>query len=132
MKILDKTFIKFVFVGCLNTIVGTFIMLVCYNVFHWSYWVSSALNYIVGSVLSYFLNKYFTFQNKSKSVNTIIKFIINITLCYLLAYGLAKPIVNYMLSTFDRSIRENMAMMAGMILFTLFNYFGQKFWTFKK
>ena len=64
---LDITFLKFVLVGVVNTVVGTAVMFLAYNLLHLSYWVSSAANYIVGSICSYFLNKYFTFQNKSKS-----------------------------------------------------------------
>ena len=41
----DKTFMKFVIVGVVNTVVGTAIMFVFYNVFQLSYWVSSASNY---------------------------------------------------------------------------------------
>ena len=63
-KIIDMATIKFLMVGVINTLVGTGVMFLLYNVFSASYWVSSATNYIVGSVVSYFLNKYFTFQNK--------------------------------------------------------------------
>lgn len=66
-KFFDKTFWKFILVGIANTLFGTAIMFVFYNVFHLSYWVSSASNYIFGSILSYFLNKHFTFQSKDNS-----------------------------------------------------------------
>ena len=79
----DVTMIKFILVGIVNTAVGMGTMFICYNFFHLSYWISSASNYVVGSIVSYFLNKYFTFQNKSKSMKTVVKFIINITVCYL-------------------------------------------------
>ena len=65
-NILDITFWKFVLVGIVNTLVGTGVMFAAYNLLHLSYWLSSASNYVVGSVVSYFLNKYFTFQNKEK------------------------------------------------------------------
>ena len=55
----DKTFMKFVIVGIVNTIVGTTIMFVFYNVFGLSYWISSASNYFFGSICSYILNKHF-------------------------------------------------------------------------
>lgn len=93
MKLIDKTTFKFVFVGVINTLVGTSVMFVAYNLLNLSYWVSSASNYIIGSIVSYFLNKYFTFQNRERSWEQIIKFIINITICYIIAYGLAKPLV---------------------------------------
>ena len=51
----------------MNTLVGTGVMFAAYNLLHLSYWVSSASNYVVGSIVSYFLNKYFTFQNKERS-----------------------------------------------------------------
>lgn len=75
-KLLDRTFWKFILVGIINTIVGTSVMFLCYNAFHLNYWVSSAMNYIIGSIVSYFLNKYFTFQNKQRSWKIVIKFII--------------------------------------------------------
>ena len=88
-NILDITFWKFVLVGIVNTLVGTGVMFAAYNLLHLSYCIIS-FNYVVGSVVSYFLNKYFTFQNKEKSWKQIGKFVLNITICYLLAYGMAK------------------------------------------
>ena len=61
-KVLDATFWKFILVGIANTIVGTAVMFAAYNIFHLNYWISSASNYVIGSILSYFLNKYFTFK----------------------------------------------------------------------
>jgi len=80
-KLLDKTFWKFVLVGVVNTLFGTAVMFVSYNLLHCGYWLSSALNYILGSILSYFLNKYFTFQNKEKSVKQVLRFVLNISVC---------------------------------------------------
>ncbi|MBR5260556.1 MAG: GtrA family protein, partial [Oscillospiraceae bacterium] len=61
-KFLDKTFLRFVAVGVVNTLFGSGIMFLFYNVFHFGYWISSASNYVFGSILSYFLNKHFTFR----------------------------------------------------------------------
>ena len=131
-KLLDKTFWKFILVGCINTLFGAAIMFVFYNVFHLSYWLSSASNYFFGSILSYFLNKYYTFKYKERDWNVIIRFIINIAVCYLVAYGIAKPLVRHLLGSFSVTIQENGAMLVGMVLFTLLNYFGQRFFAFKK
>lgn len=131
-KLIDKTFIKFVFVGCINTLVGTAVMFLSYNWIGLGYWISSALNYIVGSIISYFLNKYYTFQNKEKSLKIIVKFIINITICYGIAYGLAKPFVAHILSSQAKMIQENVAMLVGMGLFVILNYIGQRFTVFNE
>ena len=124
--------LKFILVGIVNTLVGTGVMFLLYNVFHTGYWIASASNYIVGSVVSYFLNKYFTFQNKEKAVRMVILFILNISICYLLAYGLAKPCAMALLSGVSQGIQENVAMLIGMGLFIILNYFGQRFLVFKK
>ena len=121
MKKIDSTFIRFAMVGVANTIFGTAIMFLFYNVFHLSYWVSSASNYIFGSILSYFLNKNFTFR-----------FVINISICYAIAYGIAKPLVRMLLSGQSVKIQDNGAMLVGMVLFVVINYLGQRLFVFKK
>ena len=118
----DKTFIKFVLVGMVNVTVGATVMFVFYNVFHFSYWISSASNYIVGSIVSYFLNRYFTFS----------KFIINIAVCYVIAYSVAKPLMMWLLSSYSITVQENVSMTFGMCLFTALNYLGQRFFAFKQ
>lgn len=130
-RLFDKTFLKFVFVGVINTIFGTAVMFLLYNVAGCSYWVSSASNYIFGSILSYFLNKHFTFQNKEKGFRVVFRFAINISVCYLLAYGLAKPAMYYILAGAETKIKDNVAMLTGMCLFVGFNYIGQRFFAFK-
>lgn len=130
-KLLDKTFLKFIVVGCINTLVGTIVMFLSYNWIGLGYWISSALNYVVGSNVSYFLNKHYTFQNKEKSIKIIIKFIVNITICYVISYGLAKPLISYILFSGPKVVQENVAMIVGMGLFVILNYLGQRFTVFK-
>ena len=76
----DWTFLKFIMVGVVNTIVGTTIMFVFYNVFHLSYWVSSASNYFFGSIVSYLLNKNFTFRFRERGLWSLLRFTLNILL----------------------------------------------------
>ena len=127
----DKTFMKFVMVGVINTIVGSTIMFVFYNVFHLSYWISSASNYFFGSICSYILNKHFTFQYHERGWDSLFRFTINIIICYLMAYGIAKPLMQWILSGFSKTIQENVSMLLGMCLFVVFNYLGQRFFAFK-
>ena len=138
----DIKFWKFILVGILNTVVGNGLMFIFYNftpikdhdsVFSGGgYWVSSALGYIIGSIVSYILNKHFTFQNKEKGIKPILKFSLNIAVCYFLAYGLAKPFTLWILSGQSKTIQSNIAMLVGMCLFVAFNYIGQRFFAFKE
>lgn len=132
LKFFDITTIKFLIVGVVNTLVGTGLMFILYNVFSVNYWISSASNYIVGSIVSYFLNKYFTFQNKEKSWRQILSFVVNITICYRIAYGAAKPAVSWIFSGFNEKIQGNLSMLAGMCLFVVLNYLGQRLFVFRK
>jgi putative flippase GtrA len=122
---------KFVMVGVINTIVGTTIMFVFYNVFHLSYWISSASNYFFGSIVSYLLNKHFTFNYHEKGWSSLWRFTLNILVCYLLAYGIAKPLIKWILTETSVTIQENVSMAVGMCLFVVFNYLGQRFFAFK-
>lgn len=131
IRIFDRTILKFLIVGVVNTLFGTAVMFSLYNLAGCSYWISSAANYILGSVLSFFLNKYFTFQNKERSWRQVVRFTVNIAACYLVAYGVAKPAVRMLLSGQSVSIQENAAMLVGMCLFTGLNYFGQRFFAFR-
>ena len=129
---MDISMLKFLAVGVLNTAFGAAVMFLLYNLAGCSYWVSSAANYILGSILSYFLNKYFTFQNKERSWKIAAKFAANIVVCYLLAYGVAKPLTLRLLANRPQKLQENAAMLVGMVLFTALNYFGQRYFAFRK
>ena len=131
-KLFDKTMVKFLLVGAVNTLVGAGTMFLLYNLAHCSYWISSAANYVVGGIVSFFLNKYFTFQNKGWSWGQVGKFIVSVSVCYLLAYGLAKPLTLHLLAGQSQSIQENVAMLVGMCLYTALNYLGQRFFAFRK
>ncbi len=127
---MDKLF-RFIIVGIINTVVGTTIMFGLYNLFGCSYWFSSAMNYTLTSILSFFLNKYFTFKNTERSIKQVLRFALNIAICYLLAYGIAKPLVLLALSNTNERFQNNVAMLVGMCLFTGFNFLGQRFFAFK-
>lgn len=131
-KIFDKKLIKFLIVGVVNTLVGAGIMFALYNIAGCSYWLSSAANYVVGSILSFILNKHFTFQNGESLKRTIPRFILNVAVCYVVAYGIAKPLVRYLMSGVSLKVQDNAAMLAGMVFYTGLNYFGQRFFAFKE
>lgn len=131
-NLFDIKTVKFLLVGVVNTVVGAGVMFVLYNVFKANYWLATASNYIVGSIVSFFLNKYFTFNNNEKSFMQIVKFVLNISLCYFIAYGAAKPVVSYLLVGVRGKVQDNLSMMSGMCFFIVLNYFGQRIFVFKE
>lgn len=130
--IFDRVLLKFVSVGIINTIVGSGLMFVLYNVFNVGYWVSSAANYVVGSIVSFFLNKYWTFKIRNWSFFMVIAFALNIAISYFIAYKAARAAVFFIFSESSQTLRDNIALAAGICLFTGLNYLGQRFVVFSK
>mgnify|MGYP002582685870 CR=1 FL=1 len=130
-KFFDPSMLRFLLVGVVNTLVGAGIMFLLYNLVGCSYWLSSAANYIVGGVVSYFLNKYYTFKNTERSWKQVLRFALNVAVCWLLAYGIAKPLALRLLAGFDEKLQTNAAMLAGLCLYTALNYLGQRFFAFR-
>ena len=138
-SLLDPTLFRFILVGLVNTAVGYGVMFGLYNLagLHtWGdtgYWISSAANYIVGSVVSFFLNKHFTFRNQEKGVKVVLRFALNIAVCWALAYGIAKPLTVGLLAGtgWSQQIQGNLSMLAGSGIFVFLNYFGQRFFAFR-
>lgn len=139
-KFFDIKFWKFILVGVLNTLVGTGLQFLLFNLLGWNEWVSSVTGYFLGSVLSYFLNKYFTFKNQEKGIKPILKFALNIAVCYTIAYVIAIPLISYIctansLTMFGWTVEKfsgNLSMVVGSCLFVACNYIGQRFFAFKE
>ena len=138
-KLFDPTFFRFILVGVVNTLVGTAVMFLLYNLagLHaWGnagYWLSTMGNYTVGSVVSFFLNKHFTFRSREKGAGVVLRFALNIVVCMVLAYGIAQRAVAWALAgtALSQQVQGNLSMVVGMGLFVLLNYFGQRFFAFK-
>lgn len=131
-----KTFIMevihFGIVGVINTLMGWVIMAVLYNLIHLNYWLSTGISYFIGSIFSYQANSRVTFKVEERDKGLPWRFAINIIVCYLIAYGMAQPLVRYALSSQPVVIVDNVAMVVGMCFFVFLNFFGQKLFVFRK
>lgn len=124
--------IHFGMVGVINTLMGWIIMAVLYNLIHMNYWLSSGISYFIGSVFSYHANGRLTFKVENKDKWLPWRFAINIIVCYLIAFSVAQPLVKKVLAAQPEVIVDNVAMLLGMCLFIVMNFFGQKLFVFKK
>lgn len=147
-SLFDEKMWKFLLVGILNTLVGQglgFLLLNCvdwdalgigskewFGVTDWDVFLSSSISTILASIMSYFLNRYFTFQYKGNDKTVILRFAVNIAVCYILSYGIAVPMVERLLTGASDGLRKNGGMVVGMCLFVGFNYLGQRFFTFRE
>ena len=124
--------IHFGMVGVANTLLGWGIMAVLYNLIHLNYWLSSGISYFIGSVFSYHANGKLTFKVEHKDKWLPWRFAANIIVCYLVAFSVAQPLVRYLLSSQSAVIVDNVAMVLGMCIFIVMNFFGQKLFVFRK
>ena len=124
--------IHFGIVGVINTLMGLVIMEVLYNLIHLHYYLASGISYFIGSVFSYHANAKVTFKVENRDKGLPWRFAVNIIVCYLISYGMARPFVRYLLSSQTTKIVDNVAMILGMAFFVVLNFFGQKWFVFRK
>ena len=130
-KLFDPSMWKFLLVGAANTLLSMVLMFLLEGL---GYWPSTAIAYVAGAVLSFFLNRSFTFKSKAAFWPSAVKFAVNVVVCYLIAYSVAQPLVTLVLSRTAIPViwQERIAKVFGMGLYTVINYFGQRFFAFRK
>ena len=132
LSLFDIKMWKFLLVGVLNTLVGDGLSFLLINVTDMNLWLATAMPTALASVMSYFLNKHFTFKNTEKGWKPVLRFALNIAACYLLAYSIGIPAMQWMLADATPALRDNLTKLTGMCLFVGFNYLGQRFFAFRE
>lgn len=130
-KFFDSTIPKFLLVGVGNTLLSAVLMFLLEDL---GYWSSTAIAYIAGAVMSFFLNRKFTFQSEAEVGKSALRFALNVAVCYVLAYSIAQPLGGMILGALGMEglWLERLTKLGGMGLYTILNYFGQRFFAFKK
>ena len=130
-KLIDNSIPKFLLVGVGNTLLSMVLMFALEGL---GYWPSTAIAYVAGAVMSFFLNRHFTFHSEETALRSAVKFALNVAVCYLLAYGVAQPVMELLPRPDVVPIIwwERLTKLVGMGLYTVLNYFGQRFFAFRK
>ncbi len=130
-KFLNASIWKFLLVGVGNTLLSMVLMFALEGL---GYWPSTAIAYVAGAVMSFFLNRSFTFRSQETMGRSAVKFALNVAVCYLMAYGIAQPVMELLPQpVFVPAIWwERLTKLVGMGLYTVLNYFGQRFFAFQK
>ena len=130
-RLIDKSIPKFLLVGVGNTLLSMVLMFLLGGL---GYWPSTAIAYVAGAVLSFFLNRRFTFHSEETLGRSAVKFALNVAVCYVLGYGLARGLMGILApwSPLSPLWWERLSKLVGMGLYTVLNYFGQRFFAFRK
>ena len=121
--------LRFLLVGCLNTLVGVTVMYGLYQA-GVGYWVASAGNVLIGGICSFVMNRNWTFRSKGHVGKQAVWFCLEQLVCYVMAYGLARPFIGWLLQNLTKSWQERISMAFGMLLFVLLNYGLQRNFVF--
>lgn len=148
MKVSEE-FIKYCFVGVINTLVGLTTAYTFLNLFSCSYLISTAAAYVVGIIISFILNKIFTFKDKSSEhLMLFTKFALTMLPSYAISYflgwltskaffsisilnALANKITEIIPMTHDK-ITDNFAILISMTIYLLLGFLVNKFFIFNK
>ena len=130
-KLFDVSMLKFLLVGVGNTLLSTVLMFALEGL---GYWPSTAIAYVAGAVMSFFLNKRFTFHSDEVLWKAAVKFAVNVAVCYVVGYGLARLVMGALspLNPLPAIWWERLSKLVGMGLYTVLNYFGQRFFAFRR
>ncbi|WNR43741.1 GtrA family protein [Paenibacillus roseipurpureus] len=132
--LLTGSFVRFLLVGVLNTLVGLSASFVFFNALHLNYWISTFAGNGIGAVVSYILNRTFTFRSTASIGSNWWKFGLVILVCYGFSYG-ASWLMAVAIGAYWPEAQpgwlHNGAILAGNGLYTIGNYAGHKYFTFR-
>ena len=127
-----NTFIRFLLIGVVNTCIGFSLILLLLNVFGLSYWFSTFIGNSIGAIISYTLNKIFTFKSNVSNRKGIIIFILVIFGSYIISYQLGYKIIHDS-NVFNLDLyKDEFSVLLAAILYTVLNYLGQRYFTFRQ
>lgn len=140
-KMVDRAFVLYLIVGVLNFILCTALMFFLFNAWGVSEHISPVVNYGLGSLIWYWGCKYLIFPNSKTGLQQIVRFGIDVLICYVISYYWIAPIVSeyalrsemiYGWFTFGggAKVEANCEMAIGALVYALLNYFGQRYFVF--
>ena len=137
-KLLHNSFFRFLLVGVGNTLVSMAIELSLYNLVLYDMGrtgpvLSSAAGFLVGAVMSFFLNRHFTFHSEEELGRSAVKFAINVAVLWAVTHPLLQPwLAERLQAVFVEKWANSVSLVVCMGLYTVPNYFGQRFFAFRR
>lgn len=127
------TFVRFIMVGVVNTMVGLSVMYLLLHGLGLTYWVSTFLGNSIGACVSFFLNRRFTFRSDVSVQKGMFRFILVILISYFISYSIGESLVKWLLNnngTLSARVKIDLAILISTILYTMLNYLSQKLFVF--
>ena len=122
--------------GLISTAINWTVTYVFNNYLHLGYWVTSGAAFVCSLIFTYFANKKYTFKNTESMGKVLPKYLAEVLICFVLAYGAGKPVMDWFFSkvyTPDLN-HDKLNTVKGIlanICYIGLNYIGQKFFVFR-
>ncbi len=117
-------FIRYSLVGCISTIIYFLSVFILVELFHQDPLVGSSLAYLIMTLISFFLNKTFTFGSDF-SHQKLLRFLIVSAIGFILNFSIMFLIVNVL--SFHYAIGE----LVTILVIPITNFLLNNYWTFK-
>ena len=121
-----RQFVKFGLVGILNTIITISIIFVFMKLLNISYIISNVVGYLFGFINSFILNKIWTFASKKSIGRESFLFVVIFVVCYSL------QLILLIILKEKLQIKPEYAQIISIIFYSILNFTGNKFITFRK
>ena len=121
-----KQFLRYIVVGVLNTLVGYSIIFACMYLVGMSPETSNVAGYAVGLVVSYVLNRNFTFKSKQSRRTEIIRFLAVFAVAYSLNFAALLLLIYHL------GLHKGMSQIAASVVYVGSSYLLNKYYVFRQ
>jgi putative flippase GtrA len=122
----SNSFVKFCIVGVINTFLNYLIFLYLLLYLELDYKICGVCGFCIGGLVSFILNRRFTFKNKNFSFPQLSKFIFSQLLCVVIHTCILITCVAIL------NINSIIGQFFGLVVTTFVNFLFQKLWVFSK
>ncbi|HIT56029.1 TPA: GtrA family protein [Candidatus Galligastranaerophilus intestinigallinarum] len=136
---MDKTkkeISRFILSGILAVLTDTFVYYILSHFIDLS--LAKGISFLTGTITAYLMNKYYTFEQKRKSIKEVVKFLLLYLVSLTANVGVNKTCLLILPSAFSYISFLNNFQAVKLFSFlcatgtsTIINFSGQKFWVFK-
>ncbi|MFZ5608413.1 MAG: GtrA family protein [Pseudomonadota bacterium] len=124
-KFFKSDFYKFTLVGVANTAVGFFIIFFSMNILDLNPFLSNALGYGFGLIISYILNRIYTFNSNDRYFTSFMKFMLSFIIAYSLNIVTLYIFINVIY------IEDNISQLFSIFTYTIAFYILSKHFVFQ-
>jgi len=133
--LLSHSFVRFLLVGAMNTVIGLGTTYLLLHAASLSYWPATFIGNTAGAVFSYFMNRSYTFRSAQSFRSTFPRFALVVFACYALSFYSGLQLSHWLaelLPGYPEALVKDAAVLIGTVLYTVANYAGQRLAVFRE